>query len=207
MRRTAVVVLLLSIFFLPRYRSKRVEPQFLDKSYLIARCDALAEMAEPRLGGDFLLTDFIEQLGDQKQFDALRFLATSDVPGSATAASVYVQKAGCSDALRFIPQIKRGNEWRSAVWSLSFYPKPEIIGFFRSLADTPYANCHAECYEIGSERDWNDFVELAWTDAEKSDRIFHPVFDTIGQIARDYLRKFEKTRPIPDEPWVPGMEE
>jgi hypothetical protein len=206
MQKTTVVVLLMAVVFLPSFRTKPVSLQTINKAYLIARCRELEELAEPRLGGDFLLTGFIEELGKRKDFEALRFLATSDVPGSATAASVYVAHAGSTKAVQFTSQLMRGKERRYAIWSLSFYPKNEIFPFFRDLADSPYACCHVACYNTGMARGWNDFIDVAWTDVENTDCAFDEEHDTIGFLAREYLRQFEKTRSVPDEPLPPGFE-
>jgi hypothetical protein len=171
-----------------------------DPAKLRIECARLHKRGPHCLGGYSELTAFIDRLARARDDEALRVIIAEELPGMDHAASCYASLLDQMDGLRFARTLKpfsRG--WKAMLWALSSSDGCEIRAYIRKMAESSGPWVRAYCYELAIDRGWDDLVEAAWTDVEATERICEGAWadGKLSDLAREYLNRFERKRPVP----------
>ena len=146
--------------------------------------------------------DYLRQLVNQRDFEALEAIYNSDTVFCNYAAEEVVENLDSADAVKFCAQFLRGSmNWRSAFLGLKYHPKPFVIEYVMEVildSDPIVRYC---CFTLCRIRHWPDLIDYAQDDLSNMSYLGLPNSEdeiVLGNSAQLYLDSLsgKKRRPI-----------
>lgn len=168
-----------------------------DVAALRLRCEQLSRQDRDITAPN--INRFLNELAHRKDTEALRLIVTGDMPGSNFAAGLYVESVDFEEGFRFTRTLRIGSRaWAAALWRLSNSGRTDVRAYVRQVA-TMCPGMRAWAYTLAYSKRWDDFLDMAWADLDSNELTKGEGLEEqrLGDLAREYLEKFEKRRLIP----------
>lgn len=159
----------------------------------VTRADSVVEHAKNLTLQE--LVKYVNELGDQKNYGALKAIYLARFPQCEIAARKYCEILDDNSAVAFCASLELDSlPWRAAMFGLERHPKIKVIGYVKQVATSSLPSVRWCCYEVCRVAEWDDLMQQATQDLGRNEKLRVPMLfeSTIGEVAQRYVDHFDR---------------